>query len=367
MRGLYTIRCHPRSSARFAHAGERRERFDCIGRIPIARSDDEPLRTLECRLGEIPGVACRRDVVLASATTLRVGGAAELVAEVGTEGALAATVASARQLGVPLFLLGFGSNVLVPDEGIPGLVVRLGGSLRRTAVRGERVSAGAAASMPRLARRTAERGLTGLEAFAGFPSTVGGAVYMNAGCYGSEIRDVLVSVRLVEADGTRRRVAAAELEPSYRRTNLGERGAIVTRAHFKLRTSDRQAALARIAELAKRRQAALPGGQPNAGSVFKNPPGDYAGRLIEAAGLKGKQIGGARISEKHANIIVNAGGATAADVLDLMIVIREAVATRFGVALDPEWVLAGGLAACWKARLLDESVGELPAQSSGNT
>lgn len=303
---------------------------------------------LELRLGRLDGVRCARGIPLAPLTTLRVGGAAELLAEVGTEAALAATLRAARELTVPLFLLGMGSNVLVPDEGISGLVLRLGGAFRRAAVRGERVSAGAAVALPRLARRTAERGLSGLEPFAGFPSTVGGAVFMNAGCYGAEIRDVLLSVRLVEADGSRRRVGPDELEPGYRRTNLGARRAIVTRAHFALRSGDRAAALARIEELGARRRAALPGGQPNAGSVFRNPPGDFAGRLLEAAGLKGRRRGAARISEKHANVIVNEGGARADDVLALMLEAHAAVAARFAVRLEPEWVLAGDLGRRWR-------------------
>jgi len=245
--------------------------------------------------------------------------------------------------GVPLEVLGLGSNVLVPDEGLSGVVLRLVGDLRRIRVRGRRVSSGAGAALPHLARRAARAGLGGLEALSGFPSTVGGGVFMNAGCYGTEIRDVLVSVRIVERDGRRRRLATAELEPTYRATNLRHSRAIVVRALFELAPGDPAALLARIDELNARRWAALPSGVPNAGSIFKNPPGDFAGRLIDACGMKGRRRGGAAISERHANVFVNLGGATAGDVVDLMREARDEVAARFGVVLEPEIVLAGGL------------------------
>jgi UDP-N-acetylmuramate dehydrogenase len=148
--------------------------------------------------------------------------------------------------------------------------------------------------LPQAARRAAKAGLGGLEALSGFPSTVGGAVFMNAGCYGTEIKDVLVSARVVTRDGQRQRISISELEPSYRKTNLGRSRAIVTRAHFALTPGDPKTLLARIDELNAKRWASLPSGQPNAGSIFKNPPGDYAGRLIEACGLKGARRGGAR-------------------------------------------------------------------------
>ena len=194
-----------------------------------------------------------------------------------------------------------------------------------------------------MARRAAKAGLAGLEALAGFPSTVGGAVHMNAGSYGAEIQDVLVSARVVELDGTRRRLPTAALEPAYRSTILKRTGAIVTRALFELAPGDAQQLVARIDELNAKRWASLPSGVPNAGSIFKNPPGDFAGRLLEACGLKGASEGGARVSDKHANVIVNAGGATAADVLALMARMRSAVAARFGIPLEPEIVLLGGL------------------------
>jgi UDP-N-acetylmuramate dehydrogenase len=166
---------------------------------------------------------------------------------------------------------------------------------------------------------------------------------MNAGAYGTEIRDVLVSARVVERDGRRRRLATAELEPQYRRTSLRDTGSIVVRALFELAPGEPAALLARIDELNARRWQALPSGVANAGSIFKNPPGDFAGRLIEACGLKGERRGGAAISERHANVIVNLGGASARDVLELMKLARSRVEERHGIALEPEVQLVGEL------------------------
>jgi UDP-N-acetylmuramate dehydrogenase len=170
---------------------------------------------------------------------------------------------------------------------------------------------------------------------------------MNAGCYGTEIRDVLGWASLVDPDGGRRTVGAEELEPGYRRTNLQGTATIVTAACFDLRAGDAVAAVARIDELNRKRWASLPSGVANAGSIFKNPPGDHAGRLIEACGLKGAVHGGAEISPKHANVIVNRGGARAADVLRLMHDARHAVRRQFGIELVPEVILAGSLARGW--------------------
>lgn len=299
-------------------------------------------------LEELPGVRVRRGEPLARHTTLRIGGAAEVFAEVDTEGALRRLLGRLHAAGVSPHVLGLGSNVLFPDEGLPGVVLRLAGGFLRHRVHGHCVTAGGAMPLPRLARGMAARGLTGIEALTGFPSTVGGAVCMNAGCYGTEIADVLVAATVVDAAGGRRRVGVAELDPVYRSTRLQGSGDIVTRATLRLNPGDAAAATARIRELNARRRESLPGGAPNAGSIFKNPPGDYAGRLIEAVGLKGEAVGGARISPRHANVIVNEDDARATDVLELMLRAWRAVEERFGVRLEPEVVLAGSLADRWR-------------------
>jgi UDP-N-acetylmuramate dehydrogenase len=230
-------------------------------------------------------------------------------------------------------------------------VARLGRGFKKARFDGHRVIAGGAMALPSLARQSARRGLSGLEPLCGFPSTVGGAVWMNAGCYGTEIKDVMIHAWLVERGGARRRIGVAELGAGYRSTALQGTGAIVTRASFRLAPGDPEACLAKIEELNERRWSSLPYGQgnANAGSVFKNPPGDFAGRLIDLCGLKGRRSGGAAISDKHANVIVNLGDARAGDVLELMLAARRAVGERFGVELEPEIILAGELGERWRA------------------
>ena len=295
-------------------------------------------------LASIPGVEVREAAPLASVATLRIGGPADLFARVDAEAALAGVLAVAADAGLALHVHGHGSNVLFPDGGMRGIVCRLRGELERVEVEGETVRAGAGVTLARLARDTAKQGLLGLEALSGFPSTVGGAVVMNAGCYGTEIRDVLTEVRVARPGRTVETLEAADLEPGYRTTNLQGTEAVVTRAEFRLRRGDGDAALERIDELNRRRWKSLPSGKPNAGSVFRNPEGDFAGRLIEACGLKGLKAGGAEISRRHANVIVNRENARAADVLELMIEAHRAVRDRFDVELRPEIVLAGELA-----------------------
>lgn len=303
-----------------------------------------------CReLGDRPDLDLVPGEMLARHTTLKIGGPAELWARVSSEEGLAALVREARRRDLSLTVLGLGSNVLVPDDGLSGIVARLAGELEDVRFEGARVEAGAGVPLAQLARRTAAAGLVGLEALSGFPSTVGGAVVMNAGCYGTEIAEVLETCRVVTPEGETRELAVDDLQASYRRTALQGSGSVVARAIFRLATGDGRAALERIEELNRKRWASLPSGLPNAGSIFKNPPGDHAGRLIELCGLKGRIAGRAQISSKHANVIVNLGGATATDVLALMTAAREAVNEDHGVVLEPEIVLAGSLGEQWRA------------------
>jgi len=284
---------------------------------------------------------------LAPLSTFRIGGAAQFLAEVRSEEALAALLAAVAKAGCPLQVLGLGSNILIPDRGLEGVVAKLAGHFRHLRFDRNRVVAGAALALPRVAKQASRRGLSGLEALAGFPSTIGGAVWMNAGCYGVEIKDILISAWLMERDGNPRRIGVEELEAGYRTTRLQQGDAIVTRASFRLSPGDPAACMARMEELNRKRWASLPSGR-NAGSTFKNPPGDYAGRLIEACGLKGKRRGGAAISEKHANVLVNLGGARAEEVIELMIEARNAVHQRFGITLEAELILLGELTSHWR-------------------
>jgi UDP-N-acetylmuramate dehydrogenase len=233
-----------------------------------------------------------------------------------------------------------GSNVLVADEGFPGCVLRLEGEFLEVRVEGERVLAGGGAPLGGVCAAAARASLSGIEAISGIPSSIGGAVRINAGAYGGVIFDVLESVRLVARDGAARESPAAAIPHGYRWTRLIETREIVASAVLRLRPAPREEIAEKTRSVADRRRGALPS-EPNAGSVFKNPEGDFAGRLIEACGLKGERRGGALVSPRHANVIVNTGGARASEVLALMRVMRDAVRGRFGVTLMPEVELLG--------------------------
>jgi UDP-N-acetylmuramate dehydrogenase len=300
------------------------------------------------QLEGVEGLEVEIGAPLSRYSTFRIGGPAEYLVRVHNQSALEALLSVAERLGMPFELLGLGSNVLFPDAGLSGIVARLNGELVRFQFHGTRVTAGGGMALAKLARLAAEKGLEGLEALAGFPSTVGGAVRMNAGSYGVEIKDVLVETTVLERDGRIRALTVRELQPSYRRTILRGSGGIVVSATFQLRDGSAEKALGRIEELNRRRRQSLPSGRPNVGSIFRNPEGDYAGRLIEACDLKGASCGDAQISLRHANVIVNNGSATAQDVLELMLSVRGAVQHRFGVELMPEVELMGSLRKRWR-------------------
>jgi UDP-N-acetylenolpyruvoylglucosamine reductase len=272
---------------------------------------------------------------LARHTTFRIGGPARWYCRVRTAEGLARVLRSASESGEPLALLGMGSNVLAADEGFPGWVVRLEGDFLGVRIDGDRVIAGGGAGLGGVCAAAARAGLSGLEPISGIPSSMGGAVRINAGAYGGEIFDVLETVRLVSRRGDQRLAPAAEIPHGYRWTKLCETGEIVAEATLRLRPAPREEIEQRTRLVTEKRRGALPG-EPNAGSIFKNPPGDYAGRLVEACGLKGERRGNAAISTRHANVIVNPGGARAADILALMRLMRDSVAEKFGVTLSPE-------------------------------
>jgi UDP-N-acetylmuramate dehydrogenase len=277
---------------------------------------------------------------LARHTTWRIGGPARLFCRIRTEEALARVLSAAAKDSWPLAILGMGSNILVADEGFPGYVLRLEGDFLKVTVEGIRVTAGGGAALGGVCAAAARAGLSGIEAISGIPSSMGGAVRINAGAYGGEIFDVLESVRLVSRQGERRSATGSEIPHGYRWSKLIETREIVSQVVLALRPVAREEIEAKTRSVADKRRGALPS-EPNAGSVFKNPQGDYAGRLIEACGLKGTTAGAARISERHANVIVNTGGARASDVLVLMRTMRDAVRDKFGVTLMPEVELLG--------------------------
>jgi UDP-N-acetylmuramate dehydrogenase len=284
--------------------------------------------------------AIEANAPLAPRTTWRIGGPARYLCRVRTESALVRVLAEAARTPLPVAILGMGSNVLVADEGFPGFVLRLEGEFLDVRVEGSRVHAGGGAPLGGVCAAAARTGLSGIEAISGIPSSIGGAVRINAGAYGGEIFDVLERVRLVARSGQVREARGSDLPHGYRWSELVTTGEIVSRAVLALTPASREAIEAKTREVSEKRRGALPS-EPNAGSVFKNPEGDHAGRLIEACGLKGERRGAAEISRRHANVIVNTGGARAADVLDLMRSMRNAVRDRFGVTLMPEVELLG--------------------------
>jgi UDP-N-acetylmuramate dehydrogenase len=286
-----------------------------------------------------PGRA-RADEPLARHTSFRIGGPADVLASPDTAEELGAIVRAACDAGVPLTLLGGGSNMLVGDGGIRGVVVKLGRGFRRVVWDAPCVEAGAAVHLGRLARDAVDRGLAGLEYAEGIPGTVGGALFMNAGAYGGEVSEAVDAVEGVDASGAVHHLARPDVAFTYRRAALPT-GFVVTGVRFRLRPESAEAIRARLEQARERRIASQPHGWANAGSIFKNPPGDFAGRLVETAGLKGTRVGGARISEAHGNFIVNEGAARAADVQALMQEAQRVVWERSGVWLEPEVRLIG--------------------------
>ncbi|WP_242345595.1 UDP-N-acetylmuramate dehydrogenase [Anaeromyxobacter terrae] len=279
------------------------------------------------------------DAPLAPRTAVRVGGPADLLVRPADPDALAALLRAVRELGVPLTILGGGANTLVADAGVRGVVLRLPQGFGEERREGSRLVLGAGAPTTRLWIQAHAAGLVGVEFVAGIPGTLGGAVAMNAGTKLGEMKDVVTEVELATADGAGF-VPAAALGFAYR-TCLVPAGAVVTRLAVTLRPGDVVESARIMQEDRDRRRRTQPLDRPTFGSTFTNPPGDFAGRLIEAVGLKGYRVGNATWSDVHANFISNLGGATAHDVLALVALARRKVMERFGIALETEVRLMG--------------------------
>jgi UDP-N-acetylmuramate dehydrogenase len=291
-------------------------------------------------LATVLGPALHLDAPVGQRTTYRVGGTAALLAEVADLGALRAVRDVVAGSGVEVFVLGKGSNLLVADSGFEGLAIVLGDGFEAVEITGTTVVAGGAAALPVVARRSVAAGLRGFEWAVGVPGSIGGAVRMNAGGHGSELAERLRSTRVVDiAGGEDGEVPAADLDLAYRRSNVTT-STVVVDATIELEPGDRAEGERELAEIVRWRREHQPGG-PNAGSVFTNPPGDSAGRLIEAAGAKGLRVGTAQVSTKHANFIQADPGGRADDVHALMVEVRRRVRDAFGVDLHPETVLLG--------------------------
>lgn len=285
----------------------------------------------------LPGLELHENEPMSAHCSFRIGGPARLMACPASGGEAAALLRLLRESGAPVELMGKGTNLLVADEGLDAVVVRIGEAMSGAELLpGDRVRAGAGISLAKLAVFAAEAGLSGLEFAHGIPGSLGGAVFMNAGAYGGEMKDVLESAELALPDGTVSEVPAPELELTYRRSALEGSGRLVTAATVKLAPAEPETIRGRMRELMEKRRASQPLDQPSAGSTFKRPVGGYAAALIDQAGLKGFAIGGAQVSGKHAGFVINRGGAKFDDVVQLMEHIQKTVFEKSGVRLEPE-------------------------------
>ncbi len=285
-----------------------------------------------------------RDYPLSRLTTVRAGGAADFFARPETEEQVIDLLAWAEQEGLPVGVVGSGSNLLVSDDGFRGLVMKLNGELTRVEREQTHIVCGGGARLPSAAAKAAGWGLTGLEFGVNIPGTVGGAVRMNANAYGGELRRVLERVTVCTPSGAEER-RPDDLGFRYRGSNLGDRD-VVARASFALADANPADVKATMADMRRRRKEAQPSGIKTFGSTFMNPEdpradGRSAGQLLDAAGCRGLQVGGARLSPKHANFVENTGGATTADILEVMAEARRKVHDRFGVTLEPEVQVLG--------------------------
>ena len=281
-----------------------------------------------------PGAAARENEPMSAHTSLKIGGEAAAYFEPVSAEELKSIVSACAEEGLRYFVLGKGSNVLFADARLDLAVISTSG-LSEIKTEGETITAGAGAALSKIASAALAASLTGFETLHGIPGSLGGAVYMNAGAYGGEIKDVCESVTVLE-NGEIREYAARDCDFSYRHSAFEEKEAVIISARFRLKPGDPEKIRAIMRDLSDRRRAKQPLEFPSAGSTFKRPTGDFAARLIEAAGLKGRQNGGAQVSEKHAGFLINRGGATFEDFYGLMVTVQKEVFKFSGVLLEPE-------------------------------
>ncbi len=270
-------------------------------------------------------------------TTFRIGGPARYYMIPENAGQVSKCMGFAMKMELPYVIVGKGSNVLFSDEGYPGVVIEVGRSMADIEVSEDgHIRAGAGAGLGALAAAAAKQSLSGLEFASGIPGTVGGAVVMNAGAYGGEIKDCIKSAKVLDKEGAVLELSRDEMELGYRSSVIQTKGYIVTEAVFQLHKGNKEQILGRMSELNAKRREKQPLDYPSAGSTFKRPEGYFAGKLIEDAGLRGFQVGDAQVSEKHCGFVINRGKATAADVIGLMEEVQKRVLETSGVRLEPE-------------------------------
>ncbi len=313
----------------------------CVSFTMVTASNDSPLAA---DLKKIVGLKIKVAEPLARYTSMKIGGPADYFVEPENDEALANLLRVLHQYGESFCLLGNGSNVLISDRGVRGAVIHLAGEFKKTQWHEEgataQVHVGAALAVTQLVRDAARRGYSGLEFAEGIPGTVGGALYMNAGAYGSEFEKIVDHVDAMTSRGEPLHLSRKQMTFSYRDSHLPD-ATVVAHVRMNLRKGESVQVSSKVRELTSKRKSSQPSGFPNSGSMFRNPPGDYAGRLIEAAGLKGKRVGQSQISERHANFIVNHGGAKAEEVRQLMELAKGEVRQQFGVELVAEVKILG--------------------------
>jgi UDP-N-acetylmuramate dehydrogenase len=299
-----------------------------------------PAIQLPPELYRLPGVEARPMAPIAQLTTFRIGGPADLVLLPETRDGLEAAVVAVRRAGVPLLPIGAGSNLLVSESGFPGVAIKIASGLMPVRVDGDRMVADAGRTLPELMRRARKEGLGGLEFAGGIPGSLGGSLKMNAGAWQHEMSEVADWILGVNQAGVVVHYRRHEIQWLYRSARFPE-PIVILEAGLHLTPDDPEAIAAREDAWHDSRRATQPLGEPSAGCVFKNPPGDHASRLIDSAGLKGKRLGGAMVSPIHANFIVNEGGATSEEVMRLIAQVREQVFRVHGITLELEVQLVG--------------------------
>ena len=291
-------------------------------------------------LGELPELKCMIDEPMTNHTTFRVGGPADLLVCPNRK-ELPIILALAKEHQIPVTIIGNGSNLLVSDQGIRGLVIEIGKRMDDIEVEGTRLKAGAGALLSKAAQTAAGASLGGMEFAAGIPGSIGGAVVMNAGAYGGEIKDIIVSATVLDADGNVQILTKEELELSYRHSCIMDKNYYVMEAEFELCSKPEEEIRSVMAELREKRMEKQPLEYPSAGSTFKRPEGFFAGKLIQDAGLRGYRVGDAQVSEKHCGFVINRGNASAADILQLIHDVQQKVKETFGVTLETEVRILG--------------------------
>ncbi len=269
-------------------------------------------------------------------TTFRIGGAADYFVMPQTADEVEAVIKMCRESEIPYYILGNGSNLLVGDRGFRGVIIQIGKEMSGIVIEGTALRVQAGALLSRAAKEAADHELTGMEFAAGIPGTLGGAVVMNAGAYGGEMKDILREVTVLDGEGHRKVLTNKELELGYRTSIVARNGYIVLEAVIDLDRGNKEEIQALMDELRNKRVSKQPLEYPSAGSTFKRPEGYFAGKLIDDAGLRGFQVGGAQVSEKHCGFVINKNNATAEDVMNLMKQVSEKVNEKFGVTLEPE-------------------------------